>query len=203
MLRITLQKIIKKDVFGINKYLLPNTHTYKFIVDKSISREKNNLQVEEIGRFFQLGIYKSKLLAGIAEEFQMNAIIDAPLAAMSDEASPYHENQSHQAAPKASLKMGCDGEIFAISITDYYGAFKKDVFFKYIEKIYKKYLGNEIIDKKHSGAGLGLLKILFSANAIICNVSANKKTEIIALMFLNGQIKGLEKVNRTVQYFQA
>ena len=58
-----------------------------------------------------------------------------------------------------------------------------------------------LIDTKKGGAGLGLFKILYSSHALICNVDPGRKTEVIALIDIQHQVRDFSKMARSVHYF--
>src|SRR5690606_34208665 len=79
-LRVTVQKILRRDIFGLEKYLAPATPVQRFTVTGSNDRENFNTLVMNFAEECRLGQYTSKLVFGITEELLMNAIYDAPVA---------------------------------------------------------------------------------------------------------------------------
>ena len=211
LIRVTIQKLLENEVFGIEKYLKPKTLVQEIQVAFSGQREAINSKIQEFAESFRIGTYKSKLIYGISEELLMNAIYDAPASV--DEKHPEKPKppfpinpnesriQNNSPVNKTYIRFGCDGNLFAIGITDPYGGLTKNIFMRYVQKIVKRHEPDELIDTKESGAGLGIFRILYSSHGVICNVSPNQQTEVIVLIQINEPIKNFEKMNRTIQYF--
>lgn len=204
-LRVTLQKILRRDIFGIEKYLGPATPIQELVVKSSADREAFNGQVMAFAEENRLGQYIAKLVFGITEELLMNAIYDAPVAG-----GRHHYGELPRTTPVdlnpteyARLTYGCDGSIFAVAVSDPFGALTRDKLFQYLKKVLRRTDTNNLIDTKKGGAGLGLFKILYSSHALICNVDAGQRTEVIALIDVQHQVRDFSKMPRSVHYFAA
>lgn len=203
-LRITLQKIIREDIFGLEKYLSSGTKIYQTIITSSEDREVCNYQVMQLAEQASLSQHIAKTVFGITEEMLMNAIYDAPI----------HEGiQHYQDLPRTTkvdlkpheyptLYFGFDKKVFGIATCDPFGALRKNKLYQYLKKVLKRHEALSIIDTKKGGAGLGLFKILYGCHALICNVSEGKKTEIIALIDIENQIRDFGKMSRSIHFFE-
>ena len=80
--RVTLQKLCRGDLFGLEKYVAPGTMVHHLTVRGSVDRENHNRAVMEFADANRLGHYMSKLAFGISEELLMNAIRRCHLLAM-------------------------------------------------------------------------------------------------------------------------
>lgn len=203
-MRITLQKLLKNDHFGLEKYLEPGTKISKFTVRGSVDREALNQSVFKFAETHKLGGYTSKMAFGICEEMLMNAIYDAPDAAGVQTYLDMPRSSNRDLAPEefAELSYGCDGNAFIISIKDPFGAFTRPIFGKYIKKIVHRKDSENLIDTKKGGAGLGLFKIIYSSQSLICNVEKGKATEMIAIMDIHNQARDFSRMPRTLCFFQ-
>ncbi|MEN9834258.1 MAG: hypothetical protein RL011_451 [Pseudomonadota bacterium] len=204
-LRVTVQKLLRNDLFGIAKYLSPATTVHELTVHGSADREPYNSQVMTYAEDYRLGQYMSKLVFGITEELMMNAIYDAPIAG-----GKLHYAERPRTAPVeleasefATLSYGCDGMIFAIGMADPFGALTREKLFQYLKKVLRRTDSSNLIDTKKSGAGLGLFKILYSSHALVCNIKPKVCTEVIALIDLQHQVRDFSKMPRSVHYFEA
>lgn len=207
LIRTTIIKVFERDFFGIEKYLKQNTMVKDIQIQKPDRREVINEAVQEFAKKYRIGSYKAKLIYGISEELLMNAIFDAPSSAGKPDLrvkdKEYLATAQDLEIEDTALRYGCDGEVFAISITDPYGGFEKEIFFRYVKKIIARHNSEDLIDTKKSGAGLGIFKILYSSHGVIVNVNPKKRTEVIALIYINQPIKNFDRMNRTIQYFVA
>lgn len=202
-LAVTLQKIIRSDLFGIEKYLSPQADIQSRVITGSADRDTSNKAVSDWVEACGLGKNISRLASGICEEMLMNAIYDAPVAGGRThyEAMDRREKRNLAEDEWATLKFGCDGRIFAISIQDPFGAFARDRWFSYLRKVLKRNDTEQLIDTKKGGAGLGLFKMLYSSHGVICNVDPGKITEVIVLIAINSPVRDFVHMPRSIHYF--
>lgn len=202
-LAVTLQKIIRSDLFGIEKYLSPQTDIQSRVITGSADRDPSNKAVGDWVEACGLGKNISRLASGICEEMLMNAIYDAPVAGGRThyEAMERREKRNLAEDEWATLKYGFDGRIFAISIQDPFGAFERDRWFSYLRKVLKRNDTEQLIDTKKGGAGLGLFKMLYSSHGVVCNVQPGKMTEVIVLIAINSPVRDFVHTPRSIHYF--
>lgn len=202
-LRITLQKILREDIFGIAKYLAPGTQIHELTVTGSKDRETFNTLVMQFAEESRLGQYVAKLVFGITEELLMNAIYDAPIAGGKLHYGELPRTAAIELDPSeySSLAFGCDGSLFGISVTDPFGALTREKLFQYLKKVVRRADSANLIDTKKGGAGLGLFKILYSSHSLVCNVRPHHQTEVMALIDVQNQVRDFSKMARSVHYF--
>jgi hypothetical protein len=202
-LRVTVQKVLQSDIFGLNKYFAPSTPVQKFTVKGSADREDYNSTVMKFAEENRLGQYMAKLVFGITEELLMNAIYDAPVAGGKHHYGDLPRTTSVVLKPDeySELSFGCDGNIFGISVSDPFGALTRQKLFQYLKKVLRRGDSSNLIDTKKGGAGLGLFKILYSSHSLICNVDLEKRTEVMALIDIQHQVRDFSKMARSVHYF--
>lgn len=203
-LRITLAKLLDNDVFGIEKYLAPNTPIIEEVIKSSKEREYLNSKIFEFAKSCHLGQHTSRMAFGICEELLTNTIYDAPTAAGVKRFKNIDQTVPVELKPEEQgmLRVACDGKILAISTFDPFGALKKEKLFKYLKKVLMRNSSDGLIDNKVGGAGLGFFKILYSSHSIICNVSPGKKTEIMALIHVNESLRDFSVMARSIHFFQ-
>jgi hypothetical protein len=202
-LRITLNKIYSDQIFGIDKYLAPNTIIHREVVKSSAEREVLNSRVLAFAEACHLGQHTSRMAFGITEELLMNTIYDAPAAAGIPRFQNVDQTTVVELEPQeyGELTYGCDGQILAISCSDPFGALRKDKVFQYLKKVLKRNASEGLIDTKRGGAGLGLFKILYSSHGLVCNVGDGHKTEIMALIDINDQLRDFSSMARSIHFF--
>lgn len=193
-LRVTLSKISSSDIFGIEKYLAPQTKIHQSNIITSTEREVLNHEVMSFAHARHLGQHISRMAFGITEELLMNAIFDAPAAA---------GLKSSSKEEPTLLRYACDSRTLAISTIDPFGALKREKLFSYIKKVLKRTESEGLIDNKKSGAGLGLFKVLYSCHSLVCNIKPKQKTEIMALIDLTDQLRDFSSMPRSVHYFES
>jgi hypothetical protein len=203
-LRVTINKIFSRDVFGIQKYLSPNTIIHRELVRGSAEREELNSKVMRFTEACHLGQHAARMAFGITEELLMNTVYDAPAAAGIARFKNVEQTQAIVLEPEeyGELSYACDGQILAISTADPFGALRKETLLTYLKKVLKRDEADGLIDEKRGGAGLGLFKILYSSHGIVCNVDPGKRTEIMALIDVNDQLRDFASMARSIHYFR-
>ncbi len=203
-LRVTLAKIYSRDIFGIEKYLAPFTIVHRAQVRGSAEREELNSNVMRFVEACHLGQHAARMAFGITEELLMNTVYDAPAAAGIARFKNVEQTQAIVLQPEeyGELTFGCDGQILAIATADPFGALRKETLLTYLKKVLKRDETDGLIDEKRGGAGLGLFKILYSSHGIVCDVKPGGRTEIMALIDVNDQLRDFASMARSIHYFR-
>jgi hypothetical protein len=81
------------------------------------------------------------------------------------------------------LQYASDGELFALGVTDYYGALQKETLIEYVSRCLTSSRPLNASESA-SGAGLGLYLVSNSVSQLLVNVSPGVATEVIALFNL-------------------
>lgn len=203
-LRVTIQKLLRGEIFGLEKYLAPATPVHELVVKGSADRETYNNLVMAFAEENRLGQYLAKLVFGITEELLMNAIYDAPVAGGQHHYGDLPRTVTIELRPEeyGRLSYACDGQMFGIAVTDPFGALTRQKLFQYLKKVLRRADSNNLIDTKKGGAGLGLFKILYSSHSLVCNVQPGRRTEVMALIDIQHQVRDFSKMARSVHYFE-
>lgn len=191
MILITLQKILNKDLFGLEKYLSWGVE----VVHKHVqnSSDRHRVKEEMCVDLKVRGVRGSVLdrCNTVAEELLMNAIYDAPTdvngQVLFNHVSRKSEIklESHQ---RPFLRYATDGSVLALSVTDPFGSLTKDVLQKYLLNCYTEDAGSiNANEKEKGGAGRGLHQIVENSDLTVFNVKKGVRTEIVCLYFLDHQ----------------
>lgn len=203
-LRATLQKLIRKEFFGAEKYLRTGARITTFPVTSS--KDRDPLHQETYNFAIECGLSQSIANSAkqIVQEMLLNAIYDAPNAAGRHEVKERSGRPVDLApADHGRLQIGFDGDFLAVSVWDPFGLFKRDTFFTYARKALFRASAEDIIDTKIEGAGLGLMTVYLRSHGLICNVDAGHGTEVIALIDTGTKVRDFEKIPRSIHYFNA
>ncbi len=199
---VTVQKIMRNEIFGLEKYLTWGIAP----VEERITCSKDKEAV--IGRLTDylnaIGC-NSRLVglaSGVGDEFLMNAVYNAPVdqAGRPKYASrPRSERVDLTREEVVRFRYACDGRTLAVSVEDNFGRLEKATVLSYLRKCFMK--GGDQIDDKQGGAGLGLYYIFESLNSFIINVAAGKKTEMIGLMDISGTYREFAERPKSLNIF--
>lgn len=203
-LNSTLQKLIRNDVFGVQKYLgaAPIASTFK--IKGTNDRDGIIKELKDFCELHKLGGSLPRRVSSIAEELMMNAIYDAPVAGGRMRYAEMRD-RAYELEPEeyGQLEIAYDSKILAVSVTDPFGAFARDKFFSYVKKVLQRGEIKDLIDTKKGGAGLGIFKILYDSTSLILNVCPGVKTEVIALLDCTEKIQDFDRLGRSIHYFKS
>jgi len=201
---VTAGKLLSGDIFGLEKYLAWGAQITEERVENSGQRKTLIKHVSEHAR--RCGLRKSYLrnMETLVDELLMNAIWDAPVDSQGKpkymDQPRYHEVNllPHEAA---TLSYGSDGNLLGIAVTDPFGRLDREHAFNYLIKCFRR--GNDQIDDKAQGAGLGLYYAFLSVSTLIINVAPGVRTEVIGLVNMNLTPKEARSQTRSYHYFRA
>ena len=176
-LTITVQKLIRNDLFGADKYLLWGTDLHERMLVRSSQRADFVAELSEALRARGASARVASMAMLVADELMSNAVHNAPL----DANGTYYRrdvtrdteielDDRHQ----VRMRWGCDARYVAIEVTDKFGSLDRDTILGALAK-------NDVRDSG-GGAGMGSALSYRSCDHLVFNLSPGKRTEIIALI---------------------
>ena len=203
----TVVKILRSDIFGIEKYLDWGAFSSELWVrDSNLRQDYINCQQQMVSGM-NLRRSTTEAIQVVSEEFLMNAIYDAPTDEISGEqlyGNVERKNQivlsPHQAV---RYQIGADGKRIVVAVTDPFGSITKDKVIRFLAKCYgeekKANLGQ---DPSTAGAGLGLFFCFNYVHSLIINVSPGIKTEFIGIIEIDSKLKSSQKSKTHFHFFK-
>jgi hypothetical protein len=179
LLRVTVQKFVSGDLFGIDKYLPPGTQVHLLRLRDYQGRQNAIDQVMELADRAGVRRQVRAAVAVVCEELLMNALYDAPVT---PEGAPLFaevdvKERLHRLSPRpVSIRYAAAGGRFAVAVRDRFGRLDKETVLRYIAKCLQS---GDQIDRKTYGAGLGLYLIANSAHQYVVNIAPGMATEVI------------------------
>jgi hypothetical protein len=174
-------KLLRGDLFGIEKYLAWGTMIHRVALSESPRRGE---AIDTLDVFLS-GLGLDPRLVGqtltMADEFITNAFYNAPV--------DRHGRRRHAHLPRIEpvrcdadrvidLTWGCDGGRLAVGVRDSYGTLTAQNVLGQVSAA----LGDAPVNMQESGAGLGLVTAFQSASQLVFNVVRGKTTECIGLV---------------------
>ena len=201
---VTVQKILRREIFGLEKYLTWGVQAKEFEITRSGMKDE---LVEVLSKDLQELGCNSRLIAlarTASDELIMNAVYNAPV----DEKGVPRYAQLPRSKPVqlepheyGCFRYACDGRDLAISVSDPFGRLGKDTVLEYLQRCFQG--GEGQISKKSGGAGLGLYYIFESLNHFIVNVAPGKQTEMIGLLNISGSYRQFAERPKSIHLFWA
>ncbi len=199
---VTAQKILRNDIFLFEKYLTWGAHAYEHRIESSDDKERVLDSLEEY--LLRIGCNRRLigLARGVGDEFIMNAVYNAPVDASG---APKYASRSRaqrvrlEPSEGALFRYACDGRSLALSICDRFGRLERSTIRTYLQKGLRK--GDDQIDQKQGGAGLGLYYIFESLNKLVINLAPDIRTEFIGIMDISGTYRDFVAQPKSLSIF--
>jgi hypothetical protein len=177
--RITAQKLLSGDIFGIEKYLPEGTPVHYARLRDFEGRGRAIQTVLDFAEQSKVRRQVRSAIGQVCEELLMNALYDAPVDANGKqvfaEVDPHDRTKTKSPRP-VSIRYAATEDGFAIAVRDRFGRLAKNTILSYIEKCIHS--PNQI-DRKTYGAGLGLYLVANAAASYVVNVAYGIATEVV------------------------
>ena len=202
-LLVTFSKLFTNDIFGLEKYLPWGVKPRTFIVRRS---GEKTLIIDALQLFADsLGISDrlTNVAAGVADEFLMNAIYNAPVrdgAVRPYATLPRTVPVELEKKEAARFQYASDGQYLYMAIRDRFGSLRSKTVIDYLTRCYSK--GTDQIEVKAGGAGMGLYMIVESLNKVIINLRERVGTEMIGMMEIVGSYRDYARRPKSFHLFE-
>jgi hypothetical protein len=201
-LLITTQKTLRHDLFGLDKYLGWGASARSVTVKSSADKEAVLSMCEQFAAATELGSRKTAMLLTVGEELTSNALYDAPVdAAQRARHADLPRSERVELAPGEAVvvTVASDGRRLGISVEDPFGSLRAETVVDYLAKCLRK--GQDQIDRKPGGAGLGLFYAFNSLSQFVVNIEPKKRTEMIGLIDVAGSHREFEQRVKSFNVF--
>ncbi|MGE5184047.1 MAG: hypothetical protein ACM31C_18380 [Acidobacteriota bacterium] len=168
-LEITSEKLVSRDLFGLEKYVAPGAAVHERLVandqDKRVAMGEVCAWAEGVGARRPV-VHR---IASVVDELLMNAMLDAPR-----ESRP-----TMVPGGTAVLRWASDDRLLAISVGDAYGAIRQRDVIDHVRRA--RVERGRPANQDEPGAGIGLYLVLANVASLIVNVEPSRRTEVICL----------------------
>ncbi|MCB9729869.1 MAG: ATP-binding protein [Deltaproteobacteria bacterium] len=186
-LRHALSAVTHGPTFGWGEALRPGAAEQAWRVAGSADRDRC---LDAVAAFAsERGVRRRivRLVQDVADELITNAVYDAPsdatgqrLYAALDRRQPVELDD----ASRPTLRMACEDGHVRVAVEDPFGSLALETVRYYLAKGLRA--GNDQVDDKQGGAGLGLTRIYESVDRMTVKVEPGRRTEITATIELGG-----------------
>lgn len=176
-LTITAHKLMRGDLFGVEKYLLWGTDLHEVVITRASQRAHVVAELAEQIRNRGQSARVASMTMLVADELISNAVHNAPI----DAAGAHYRaelardqelelDERHQ----VRLRWGCDARYVALEVTDSFGSLDRDTVLRSLAK--------HDVRESGGGAGMGVALSYRSCDHLVFNLAPGKRTQIIALV---------------------
>lgn len=201
---VTVQKILRRQIFGIEKYFVWGVETVATTVRTSADKERILGWAEAYAANLEVMPRLVAQYCTVVDEFLTNAVYNAPVDPNGNHrfarASRTTEVrlEPHEAV---EIKLCCDGRRLGVSAVDPFGSLSRDLILDYLAKCFRK--REDQIDQKAGGAGLGLYLLFDALSQFVVNISPGRRTEMIGLIDVRGSYKDFAGRGKSFNVFSA
>ncbi|MBX7098082.1 MAG: hypothetical protein K1X89_10240 [Myxococcaceae bacterium] len=203
-LLVTAQKVLRKDIFGVEKYVgIWGVPIHRHVL-RSMS-DKYDLTHELEGFLTDLEVPSSVVpdMVTVADELMVNAIVHAP---RTPKGEPKYEHLGPdpklvlEPAEYGEVTWACDGQRFMFGVSDPFGSLSRERVNQYVAKSFSP--SKQAIETKSSGAGLGLAMAVKRVHQLVFNIREHERTEVLAGWYLRVENAGeFRQVSRSLNVF--
>jgi CheY-like chemotaxis protein/anti-sigma regulatory factor (Ser/Thr protein kinase) len=176
-LTITAHKLMRGDLFGVEKYLLWGTDLHTTMITKASQRSHMVDKLAEAVRARGQSARVASMTMLVADELISNAVHNAPV-----DAAGVHYRQDTARDIEIELderhqvrvRWGCDARYVALEVTDQFGSLDRDTILRSLAK--------QDVRESGGGAGMGMALSYRSCDHLVFNLAPGKRSEIIALV---------------------
>lgn len=178
----TVQKLLRAEIFGLDKYLAWGAVVGETEVTSTDDRLRAIGQLAGDVERMQIGRRQQAAAMLAADELVLNAIHNAPV----DEHGrrylremPRDQSRTLLGRERPRIRWGCDGRWFAISVRDAYGSIEPLTIVRYVAKSLAR---SGQVRSEGAGAGIGLAMTYSAVTQLVFDLDPGRATEAIALV---------------------
>ncbi len=178
-------KVLRGDIFGVGKVLPWGTRIHSEMVNNHDERTQALANVSQYARALGLRAKYREAIELVLDELLMNALYNAPVGTdgkpLFMEVAPAERGSLRLERP-VILQVACDGSRFAASVRDSFGSLQRETVLAYLIRCASS---PDQIERKTSGAGLGLWLVANNVTELVVNLLPGIATEVLTVFDLH------------------
>lgn len=199
---VTIQKITRGDIFGLDKYFGWGVEPFTIDIASSADLARAVDHATQFASDLEVHPRLIENLATVAHELATNAVYNAPVG---DDGAPRFAHLprtadvSLRAGEEVSLTVCCDGQHLGVAVTDCFGAMTREKTLAYLSKCLRRDHAQPAAGK--GGAGLGLYMTFDSVNHLVVNIGRGRRTEVIGIIDVRGSYRDFASRGKSFNVF--
>jgi hypothetical protein len=178
-------KLLWGDIFGVAKVMPWGARIQSEMVNNHDERTNALATVSQYARALGLRAKYREAIELVADELLMNALYNAPVGAdgrpLFMEVAPTARGELRLERP-VIMQLACDGARLALGVRDSFGSLQRETVLAYLIRCASS---GDQIERKMSGAGLGLWLVANNVTELIINLLPGTATEVVAVFDLH------------------
>lgn len=201
-LLVTVQKILRKDIFGIDKYFSWGVRRLRFGLSTSAARDAIRVAARELANSVGTQSRLVELYATVVDELTTNALYNAPV----DGAGVERFSHLRRGADVTlgddegiEVVLCSDGQKLGCAVTDPFGSLGARTIVDYLGRCFRRQ--DDQISDRSGGAGLGIFTVYEACSQLIVNIEAGERTEMIGLIDIRGRFRDFVERPKSLNVF--
>jgi hypothetical protein len=184
LLSYMASKFLFGDVFGVSKLLPWGVRVHSELIRTHEERSQALVAVSQLAKSLGLRSTHLEPIEAVLDELIMNALYNAPVdgegqQVLTDVAPKDRKNL--RVENPVLLQVGCDSTRFVLGVRDSFGSLRAETIQGYLERGFES---KGPIERKTSGAGLGLYLVASNLSDLVFNLLPGTATEVVGVFDL-------------------
>jgi len=200
---VSVLKLLRQDVFGMEKYLswrvVPVVEELERAADRRAVVDRMRGHIVEQGLDRRL----TWLATQTADELLSNAVFHGPV---DDHGVHFRADQPRaddfplEGRNRVRLRYGNDGRYFCIEVRDQWGSLEPST----LQSCLRRRSPQSLVPKdSNGGAGIGLALTSNYVSHLVCNVEPDRMTELVAIFDVRGPVRAVRGATASFNAFVA
>jgi hypothetical protein len=180
ILTYVTSKLLRGNIFGISKVMPWGVNIHSQLINNHEERTQALATAVQYAQAVGVRGKYREAIELVTDELLMNALYNAPVGPsgpLFNDVAPQQRANLRLERPTI-LQLAHDGARFVVGVRDSFGSLKPETIFSFIERCLSS---ADQIDRKTSGAGLGLYLVANNVTELIFNVLPGTATEVICV----------------------
>ena len=203
---VTVQKLLRGDIFGLEKYFVWGVPRVSWPLRSSSDKDWLLSQADTYAQDLNVHPRLAEQFSLVVHELVTNALYNAPLDA---DGRPRHAHLPRSRDVKLRdgeeivVTLRCDAQYLGVSIADSIGALSKEDTLGYLARCFRR--GDDQVNDgdDKAGAGLGLYLSFSSLSHLVINIAPTRRTEVIGLLDIRGSYRDFATRSKSFNIFVA
>jgi signal transduction histidine kinase len=187
---VTTQKLLRRDIFGLEKYFAWGVEPLVEEATRSSDKERILRWAEVYLKSIDVRARFAELFYSVVEELVTNAIYNAPVNGAGERRYahfPRTQEVALEPGEQVEVRLCCDGRRLGVAVSDPFGSISQEQVLDYLAKCFRR--SSDQVDTKPGGAGLGLFYVFQALSHMVINIRPGERTEVIGLIDIGGSYK--------------
>jgi hypothetical protein len=199
---VTLQKITRGDIFGIEKYFSWGAEPQRIAVRRSTEKQAVIQQATDFAQTLRVHPPLVERFLTVVDELVTNAFYNAPIDAHGKRKFSGFSRSNPvelEGDQRIDVSFCCDGLRLGVSVADPFGSLQPDGALKYLARCLHGKTAE--VSREGGGAGLGFYIMFDAVTHLVINVAPGARTEVLGVIDVQGTFRDFVAAGKSFNIF--